>query len=464
MLPAVAIVGRPNVGKSTLFNHLTRTRDALVADEPGVTRDRRYGLARWNEGRYLVIDTGGLGGSAPAATAAGIERQVEYALEEADSIVLVVDYRQGATAEDERIADRLRRAGKRVTLAVNKAEGVAAEFAESEFHRLGLGDPVAISATHGQGTRQLLERALGPFELSAAPQEDERRPKVAVIGRPNVGKSTLINRLIGDDRLVTSPEPGTTRDSILVPCERDGHAFTLIDTAGIRRRSRVSETLEKFSIVQSLQAIEDARVVIALLDARAGVTDQDLHLLGLAVARGRALVIGINKWDGMSVDERRAVEAQVDRALDFVPYATIHYISALHGSGIAEVVRAAMAAYASAGRELPTPRLNEVLKEAMQAHAPPLVHGRRLRLRYAHQGGRFPPLIIVHGSQAERTPAHYERYLQNAFRAALRLVGTPVKVEFRSGANPFAGRRSSPTARQAKRRKRVIRRDGKKKH
>jgi GTP-binding protein len=351
----------------------------------------------------------------------------------------------------------LRRSGKPVTVAVNKSEGVAGDVAVAEFHRLGFGDPASVAAIHAQGIRQLLERVLEPFELSESQPDDDRVPKVAVIGRPNVGKSTLINRLIGSDRLVTSPEPGTTRDSILVPCERDGQKFTLIDTAGIRRRARVSEAIEKFSVVQSLQAIEDCSVVVALLDAREGVTDQDLHLIGLAVERGRALAIGINKWDGMPITERRGVEGQVDRQLDFVPYAGIHYISALHGSGISELVRAAMVAYESAGRELPTPRLNEVLQQALQAHTPPVVRGRRVRLRYAHQGGRFPPLIVVHGSQAERTPAHYQRYLENAFREALRLKGTPVRVEFRSGENPFAGRRNVLTPRQV-RHQRVARR------
>ena len=461
MIPVIALVGRPNVGKSTLFNQVTRTRDALVANEPGVTRDRRYGLAQWSNGSFVVIDTGGLGGSAPAAIESGVGRQVDYALAEADCIVLVVDRKQGLTAEDERIGDRLRRSGKSVTVAVNKSEGVAAELAEAEFHPLGLGDPVAIAALHAQGVPELLERVLAPFELSRASEEpSNRRPKVAVIGRPNVGKSTLINRLIGSERLITSPEPGTTRDSILVPCERDGYEFTLIDTAGIRRRARVSGTIEKFSVVQSLKSIENADVVIVLLDAREGVADQDLHLIGLAIERGRALVIGINKWDGQPAADRRRVESEVDRLLGFVSFASIHYLSALHGSGISEVVRAAMSAHESAGRELPTSRLNEVLQEAMQAHAPPLVRGRQLKLRYAHQGGRFPPLIVVHGTQAERTPAQYRRYLENAFRQALRLKGTPIRVEFRSGDNPFAGRRDPRTKHKAKRRQRPARHAG----
>lgn len=456
MLPAVAIVGRPNVGKSTLFNQLTKTRDALVADQPGVTRDRRYGVARWSGCNYVVIDTGGLGGLGEFD--ARVERQVEYALDEADAVVLVVDHRDGVTAEDQRIAENLRRSGRLVTVAVNKAEGVVVEVAEADFHQLGLGDPVGIAALHGKGLRRLMERVLTPFELTVVEDHKDRgRPKLAVVGRPNVGKSTLINRLIGSDRLVTSPVPGTTRDSVLVPCERDGFEFTLIDTAGIRRRARIDRGVEKFSVVQSLRALEDAGVVIVLLDAREGVTDQDLHLIGLAANRGSALVVGVNKWDGMSIPDRRRVEAQIDRQLAFVQYAETYYLSALHGSGISEVVRAAMKAYDSAGRKIATAKLNEVLQRAMQAHSPPMVRGRQVRLRYAHQGGRYPPLIIVHGSQAERIPAQYRRYLENTFREVLKLKGTSVRVEFRSGENPFAGRRNTLTPRQAKRRTRVIR-------
>ena len=457
MLPAVALVGRPNVGKSTLFNRLTRSRDALVADYPGLTRDRRYGYARHAGRPYLVIDTGGLGAGGDLEPL--VEKQVDAALEQADVVILVVDHREGLTAEDERIAERLRRAGKRVTVAVNKAEGVDAELAGADFYRLGFGTPFAIAALHGHGVDALVEAVLAPFEPSEADEVDEAvdGPKIAVIGRPNVGKSTLINRLIGEERLVTSDEPGTTRDSIVVPCERDGRRFALIDTAGIRRRARVSESVEKFSIVQSLKAIEDAGVVIALLDAREGVTDQDLHLIGLAVERGRALVIGINKWDGLPPSDRERVQSEVERKLDFVGYARRHYLSALHGSGIAELIRSALAAYEAAGADLPTPRLTELLHQATTAHAPPMSRGRQIRLRYAHQGGRYPPLIVIHGTQAERTPDHYRRYLENAFRKGLRLEGTPIRIELRSGENPFAGRRNELTRRQKARRRRVIR-------
>ena len=457
MLPAIALVGRPNVGKSTLFNQLTRSRDALVADQPGVTRDRRYGMAEHDGAPYVVIDTGGLGGVGEAAIDPAVDRQVSYAIDEADAIVLVVDQQTGVTAADLSVAERLRRSGKPVTIAVNKSEGLVPEVAAADFHALGLGDPAPIAAKHGQGIARLVERMLAPFELRpAAIPGDDDRPRLAVVGRPNVGKSTLINRLIGSDRLVTSPEPGTTRDSIVVPCEREGYRFDLIDTAGIRRRSRIDEGVEMFSVVQSLKAIEEAGVVIVLLDAREGVTDQDLHLVGLAVNRGAALVIGVNKWDGLGVPARRRVEHEIERKLDFAAYAERRYISALHGSGIAELVEAAMRAFESAGRTIATSRLNELLVQATTAHPPPVARGRPIRLRYAHQGGRYPPLIIVHGSQAERVPARYRRYLENSFRAALKLVGTPVRVEFRTGENPFAGRRNRLTPRQLKRRQRVI--------
>jgi GTP-binding protein len=457
MLPAVALVGRPNVGKSTLFNQLTRSRDALVADEPGVTRDRRYGFADLDDAPYVVIDTGGLGGVGAADFDPGVDRQVEFAVEEADALVLVVDRHTGLAPEDFAIADRLRRSGKPVTVAVNKSEGVAGEIAAADFHDLGLGVPAVIAARQGQGVRQLIERVLEPFELEVATEaNDDDLPKLAVIGRPNVGKSTLINRLTGSERLVTSPAPGTTRDSITVPCERDGQKFLLIDTAGIRRRARIDDGVEKFSVVQSLRAIEEAGVVIVLLDAREGVTDQDLHLIGIAADRGSALVIGLNKWDGMSLADRRQVERDAERLLDFVAYAERCFISALHGSNIAELVTSAMRAYESAGRRVSTPRLNELLERAVIAHPPPIIRGRQVRLRYAHQGGRFPPLIIVHGSQAEKIPGRYRRYLENAFRKALKLTGTPIRVEFRSGENPFAGRRNRLTPRQERRRKRII--------
>jgi len=458
VLSAVALVGRPNVGKSTLFNRLTRSRDALVADHPGVTRDRRYGLARHGERQLLVIDTGGLESKTTDSLQSLVARQVEFAIEEAQVVVLVADYQEGLTVEDQRIADRLRLAGRQVVIAVNKSEGQAAEIAEAEFHALALGQPVGIAAKHGHGTGRLLDAI-----TAGLPEQDEGQlpdgsgPRIAIIGRPNVGKSTLVNRLLGRPQQVTSEVPGTTRDSILVPCERDGQAFVLVDTAGIRRRARVSEAIEKFSIVQSLQAISEAQAVIVLVDATEGITDQDLHLIGVVIEQGRALTIGINKWDGLPQRERSRILREVDRQLGFVAFVDVRQVSALHGSGIAELLDSALTAYEAAGRTVTTPRLNEILEKILQTNPPPIVRGRRVRLRYAHQGGRYPPTIVIHGSQTDRLPAHYRRYLENAFREILRLRGTPVRIELRTGENPFAGRRNKLTTRQQRRRRRVIR-------
>ena len=458
MKPTLVIVGRPNVGKSTLFNRLTRSRDAIVHDVPGVTRDRHYGEGRHGAKAFIAVDTGGLEPTAPQGIFVEMARQAEQAIAEADVVVFVVDGRAGLLPADRDIAAKLRRAKATVRLAVNKTEGMPAEQAVAEFHELGLGAPAAISAAHGEGVRELMDAVLENFPEELSPEDtEEGHPRVAIVGRPNVGKSTLVNRLLGENRLITSPEPGTTRDSIHVAVERDDKKFVLVDTAGIRRRARVSEAVEKYSVVQSLKAIEEAGAVIAVLDARENVTDQDVHLVGLAAERGRALALAINKWDGLSGHERRFVEREVERKLDFVPYASQHYISALHGSGIAELIKAALVAYKNAGVELATPRLTRVLEDATQVNPPPLVRGRQARLRYAHQGGRYPPLIVVHGTQAQRLPEHYKRYLENAFREALKLKGTPVRVELRTTENPFAGRRNKLTPRQAKHRRRMLR-------
>ena len=462
MLPAVALVGRPNVGKSTLFNQITGSRDALVADYPGLTRDRRYGFGHFEGQSFVVIDTGGLGDDTGELGALAA-RQTQVAMDETDAVVFVVDHREGLTAADQFIAERLRGSSKPVTVAVNKSEGLAPELAEAEFHSLGLGAPVSIAALHGRRVSVLLRGVLAPFDapraVRATGSPDRREgPRLAVVGRPNVGKSTLINRLLGSERLVTSPEPGTTRDSVLVPCRRGGRAFVLVDTAGIRRRARVQHAVEKFSVVQSLQAIEDAGVVLLLLDAREGVTEQDLHLIGLIIERGRALTIGVNKWDGIATSHRRQIEAEVDRRLAFAGFARVSYLSALHGSGIDAVVDAALGAYQAAGRAFATAELNRILEQALTAHPPPLVGGRRIRLRYVHQGGRHPPTLVVHGNRAECLPAPYRRYLANTFRHALRLEGVPLRLELKSGDNPFAGRRNTLTRRQLKRRRRMIRR------
>ena len=448
MLPVVALVGRPNVGKSTLFNQLTRSRDALVADFPGLTRDRRYGFADSGGRTIVVIDTGGLGDDR-GELASRAARQAEAAMDEADAVVLVVDCHEGLTAADEHIAQQLRVDGKPVIVAVNKSEGLAPELAEAEFHPLGLGRLVSIAALHGRRIATLMGVLLELFadeadDLKELAGERFQGPRLAVVGRPNVGKSTLINRLLGTERLVTSPVPGTTRDSVLVPCERRGKRFVLVDTAGIRRRARIRDYIEKFSVVQSLQAIENSGVVICMLDAQEGVTEQDLHLIGLSVQRGRALTIAVNKWDGIETRERRHIEGEVKRRLAFSGFARINYISALHGSGIDTTVDAALRAYEAAGREMPTPDLNRVLEQALIAHSPPLVGGRRIRLRYAHQGGRHPPIIVVHGSRTDLLPGHYRRYLANAFRKKLRLEGAPLRLEFKSGGNPYAGRRNRP--------------------
>ena len=448
MLPVVALVGRPNVGKSTLFNQLTRSRDALVADYPGLTRDRRYGFADAGGRTLVVIDTGGLAND-EGELASLAARQALAAMDEADAVVFVVDCREGLTAADDHIARRLRVRGKPVLVAVNKSEGLAPELAAAEFHALGLGFPVSIAALHGRRISALLATILELFPgdadgLEATATERFDRPRLAVVGRPNVGKSTLINRLLGTERLITSPIPGTTRDSVQVPCERGDRHFVLIDTAGIRRRARVRDSIEKFSVVQSLQAIESSGVVICMLDAREGVTEQDLHLVGLSVQRGRALTIAVNKWDGIETSRRRRIEGEVARRLAFADFARISYISALHGSGIDGAIDAALRAYEAAGREMPTPELNRILEQALVAHSPPLVGGRRIRLRYAHQGGRHPPVVVIHGSRPDLLPGHYRRYLANSFRKAFRLEGAPLRLEFKSGGNPFAGRRNRP--------------------
>ena len=465
MLPVIALIGRPNVGKSTLFNRLTRSRDALVADYPGLTRDRQYGYGRTGSMSFVVIDTGGVAGGEAGIDERMVE-QTQRALEEADVAIVLVDGREGLTAADEHVASLVRRADTPVRLAVNKAEGLDADLVAAEFHALGIGEPVAISAAHGDRVGALLDAILEPFLVSgtdADPEADDDTDDgdddalaIAVVGRPNVGKSTLVNRLLGEERVVVFDQPGTTRDSVAIPFERNDRNYVLIDTAGIRRKARVSEAIEKFSIVKALQAMERSRVVIAVLDARDGITEQDVSLLGLVLERGRALVVVINKWDGMSAEDRKQVRDDLERRLPFLDFAERITISALHGTAVGDLLPAVERAYAAATRDLSTTELTRELEAAVMAHPPPTVRGRRIRLRLAHQGGRNPPVIVIHGNQTERLPEAYRRYLVNRFRKAFKLRGTPVRLVLKTGDNPYKGRRNKLTPRQERRRKRLM--------
>lgn len=457
MLPVVALVGRPNVGKSTLFNYLTRTRDALVADYPGLTRDRQYGRVRRGERDYFVVDTGGI-----VETEAGIDeqamRQVQIALREADVILFLVDARDGLNVGDEAIAQQLRRTGKPVLLAANKIDQASLTVATAEFHAVGLGEPYPISASHAQGIDHLLDgvEALLP-KLEEAEAEDDSGIRIAVVGRPNVGKSTLVNRLLGEERVVVFDAPGTTRDSIEIAFERHGRRYTLIDTAGIRRRGKIAETVEKFSVIKAMQAIEKAHVVIFLIDAREGVTDQDANLLGMVLEIGRGLIVGLNKWDGMTPDQRDETRRRLDLKLQFLDFAEKYFISALHGTGVGHLFDAVVDVYASTMTNMGTSHLTRLLQDAVKSHQPPLVRGRRIKLKYAHQGGTNPPTIVIHGNQVDEVPGSYKRYLNNYFREALDITGTPIKLEFRSGENPYQGKRNTLTERQIRKRRRLIR-------
>ncbi len=461
MLPVVALIGRPNVGKSTLFNRLTRSRDALVADYPGLTRDRQYGFGKIGPVPYIVIDTGGVAGGESGIDERMAEQTVR-ALEEADVAIVMVDGRSGLTAADEHVAALARKHAQRAWVATNKSEGLDANLTNAEFHGLGLGEPVAVSAAHGDRITALMEAVLEEFadaepDADAAKDtEDERPLQIAVIGRPNVGTSTLINRLIGEERLVVYDQPGTTRDSVTVPFERDGQRYEFVDTAGVRRKARVHEAIEKFSIVKALQAMERAQVVIAVIDAQEGVTEQDVSLIGLVVERGRALVVAANKWDGLTQEQRRHVRDQLDRRLPFLDFAEQFTISAMHGTGVGDLLPAAQRAYRAATRDLSTGDLTRVLEDAVAEHPPPLVRGRRIRLRYAHQGGRNPPVIVIHGNQTERLPESYRRFLINRYRKVFKLKGTPVRLQLKTSDNPYKGRRNKLTPRQERKRKRLM--------
>jgi len=460
MLPTLTLVGRPNVGKSTLFNRLTRTRDALVADYPGLTRDRRYGIGRIGPYPYVLVDTGGL--SEESAGLAGlVEQQIAHALAEADHLLFLVDARDGCTGADLEIAERLRRMGKAITLVVNKTDHGDPDLATAEFHPMGLGEPFAVSATQGRGVKALMERIWGgvpkTWPNATTPIPENSGTRIAIVGRPNVGKSTLVNRLLGEERLVACDAPGTTRDSIEVPFEYQGKPYTLIDTAGVRRRAKVRETVEKFSVVKTLQAIEQCNLVILVLDARQGIGEQDATLATHILDNGRALVVAVNKWDGLGDEERARVRDALDRTLGFLDFAAVHYISARHGSGVGRLPEAANRAIANATRDLGTPELTRILEEAVQGHPPPLVRGRRIKLRYAHQGGRNPPVIVIHGNRTAAVPHAYRRYLVNCFRRRLDLTGTPLRLEFRTATNPYAGRRNRLTPSQQRKRARLKR-------
>ena len=446
MRPVIALVGRPNVGKSTLFNRLTRRRDAIVVDVPGVTRDRHYGQGRLGERPFIVIDTGGLELRAREGIYVEMARQAEQAMAEADAIVFLTDGRDGMHDGDAEIARRLRKLKARVWLVVNKTEGMASDSAVAEFHALGLGMPQPISAAHGDGVGDLIEGVLAQFprpDAEAAGAQD-RQPRVAIVGRPNVGKSTLVNALVGEERVIAFSEPGTTRDAIEVPFERAGRQYTLIDTAGLRKRGRQGEATEKFSIVKTLQAIEQSNVAVLVLDAADGVSEQDAHVAGYILERGRALVIAVNKWDATPPEARERVKRELAWKLVFLGFAETHFVSAKSGKGLGELMRSVDGAYAAAMAKLSTPKLTRALIAAVERQPPPRKGMRRPKLRYAHQGGQNPPRIIIHGNSLDALPDSYRRYLEGVFRDTFALVGTPMRVEFRTGRNPYAGRGPAP--------------------
>jgi GTP-binding protein len=459
MKPTLVLVGRPNVGKSTLFNRLTRSRDAIVANIPGLTRDRHYGHGRLGDKPYLVVDTGGFEPLATEGILHEMAKQTRQAIDEADAVLFIADGRSGLTPQDKIIAEQLRKTGRKILLVVNKTEGMASSVVTAEFHELGLGQPCAISAEHGDNVSELVELALLDFPQEQENKKPEEQPKIAIVGRPNVGKSTLVNTLLGEERVIAFDQPGTTRSSIYIDFERNGRSYTLIDTAGLRRRGKVLETVEKFSVVKTLQSVEDANVVILVLDASSEISDQDAHIAGFILETGRALVVAINKWDGLDNHQRDVIKTTIARKLPFLmSFAKFHYISALLGSGMRGLLPSVNAAYAAAMAHLPTPKLTRALIAAVEKQPPPRTGVSRPKLRYAHQGGSNPPLIIIHGSGLDRVPQTYQRYLENMFRETFKLEGTPLRVEFRTGRNPYAGKRPAPLseaeAKQAHRRRR----------
>lgn len=447
MKPVIALVGQPNVGKSTLFNRLTRSRDALVDDQPGITRDRIYGNARINDRSFIIIDTGGLDDNSDQLQTI-MSSQTWDAADEADAVIFLVDGRAGLSSLDDRILVRLRKLGKRVTLAVNKTEGLDIDQRMSDFYALGLGDPLPISSAHGQGVSALMENVLDDFPRQDNDVDTESGPVIAVIGRPNAGKSTLINALLGEERVVVFDRPGTTRDSVKIPFNREGKDYTLIDTAGVRRRGKVDEKIEKFSVIKTLQAIDQANVVLMMLDARREISDQDATLASYAIDQGKAMVVIVNKWDGLTPDKRIRIKDEIDRKLVFLQFAETLFISALHGTAVGNIFPAVERAYEAAMKDLPTSFLTRILEKAVEKTPPPMTSGRRMKPKFAHQGGHNPPVIVIHGNQLDKLPGSYRRYLINTFRKAGKLQGTPIRLEFRAASNPFEGRPSGSNRRR----------------
>lgn len=460
MLPILVLVGRPNVGKSTLFNAFTKSRDALVADLPGLTRDRKYGHGAYDGRGFIVVDTGGLVDedvNTPGINAK-LTEQAFLAIDEADAVIYLVDAQAGLTAGDTELAARLRQSGKPLFLAVNKVDGMDPDVASSEFYRFGIENLHTISAVHRRGTLQLLEAVLDscPVQTEAPePAQEDYSTRVAIIGRPNVGKSTLVNRLLGEERVLAYDMPGTTRDSISIPFEKNGKHYTLIDTAGIRRRYKVQDKVEKFSVLKALQAIEASNVVIVVFDAQEGLTDQDLHLISFVIEAGRGLILAVNKWDGLSDYQRNRIKDALDRKLAFVRYAPVHFISALHGTGVGKLMQRVDRIQKNATQEFSSSELSGLLEEAVNAHPPHMVNGRRIKLRYAHQGGKNPPLIVIHGNQTDKLSADYRRYLTNKFREYYSLEGTPLRLSFKTGDNPYKNKSNQLTQRQISKKKRL---------
>lgn len=439
MLPTIALVGRPNVGKSTLFNRMTKSRDALVADFPGLTRDRHYGRGVGASRPYLVIDTGGFEPTADTGILKEMAEQTLLAIDEADLVMFLVDARTGLTPQEYTIADTLRKSQRPVLLVVNKTEGMQKAIVSADFYALGIGDPLSISSAHGQGVKDLIDLALSHFpEPSNEALDQEDHPKIAVVGRPNVGKSTLVNALLGEDRMIAFDEAGTTRDSIYAELIRNDKPYTLIDTAGVRKKGRVFEAIEKFSVIKTMQAIEDANVAVLVVDAKEGITEQDAHIASYILDAGRALVVAINKWDSLKQDERDWVKQEVDRKLAFLDFAKFHHISALRKKGLPELFKSIDVAFEAAFAKLPTPQLTAVLTEAVSQHQPPIIKGIRPKLRYAHQGGMNPPVVIIHGNHLTEIKQSYQRFLESLFRKKFQLVGTPLRVQFKQGDNPYA--------------------------